>query len=87
MTTTTFHKVNPIEAVNWNSYADDVPNDAPGDDCPDHGPYGDDECPKCDYRLLDTLITRHDQGRCVPCGSAAHRSQQCPLVADILFAR
>jgi hypothetical protein len=23
------------------------PGDAPGDDCPDHGPYGDDECPKC----------------------------------------
>jgi hypothetical protein len=19
----------------------------PGDDCPDHGPYGDDSCPKC----------------------------------------
>jgi hypothetical protein len=19
----------------------------PGDDCPDHGPYGDDGCPKC----------------------------------------
>jgi hypothetical protein len=28
-------------------YTDDAPNDAPGDDCPDHGPYGDDECPKC----------------------------------------
>jgi hypothetical protein len=23
------------------------PDDGPGDDCPDHGPYGDDECPKC----------------------------------------
>jgi hypothetical protein len=22
-------------------------DDAPGDDCPDHGPYADDECPKC----------------------------------------
>jgi len=22
-------------------------DDAPGDDCPDHGPYGDDDCPKC----------------------------------------
>jgi hypothetical protein len=26
---------------------EDPPDDAPGDDCPDHGPYGDDECPKC----------------------------------------
>jgi hypothetical protein len=23
------------------------PNDAPGDDCPEHGPYADGECPKC----------------------------------------
>ena len=38
-------------------------------------------------RLLDTLRTRQDQGRCVPCGSAAHRSQQCPLIADRLFIR
>jgi|FLYN01.1.fsa_nt_gi hypothetical protein len=29
---------------------DTLPNDAPGDDCPEHGPYADDECPKC---LLD----------------------------------
>lgn len=21
----------------------------PGDDCPEHGPYADDECPKCDF--------------------------------------
>lgn len=26
----------------------DVPDDAPGDDCPEHGPYADPECPKCD---------------------------------------
>lgn len=26
---------------------DDTPNDAPGEDCPDHGPYADDDCPKC----------------------------------------
>jgi len=25
----------------------DPPTDAPGDDCPDHGPYADDDCPKC----------------------------------------
>lgn len=24
--------------------ADDTPQ---GDDCPDHGPYADDDCPKC----------------------------------------
>ena len=24
------------------------PDDDPGDDCPDHGPYDDDDCPKCD---------------------------------------
>jgi hypothetical protein len=23
------------------------PDDGPGDDCPDHGPHADDECPKC----------------------------------------
>jgi hypothetical protein len=23
------------------------PTDAPGEDCPDHGPYADEECPKC----------------------------------------
>jgi hypothetical protein len=28
-------------------YTDDTPTDAPGDDCPDHGPYADPECPKC----------------------------------------
>lgn len=27
--------------------ADDAPTDGPGNDCPDHGPYADDECPKC----------------------------------------
>ena len=27
--------------------ADDAPTDAPGEDCPSHGPYADDECPKC----------------------------------------
>lgn len=27
---------------------DEVPDDAPGDDCPEHGPYADDDCPKCD---------------------------------------
>jgi hypothetical protein len=26
---------------------DSLPTDAPGDDCPDHGPYGDGDCPKC----------------------------------------
>ena len=26
---------------------DTLPTDAPGDDCPDHGPYADDDCPKC----------------------------------------
>ena len=24
-----------------------LPDDAPGDDCPEHGPYADDDCPKC----------------------------------------
>ncbi len=27
--------------------ADELPTDAPGDDCPDHGPHADDDCPKC----------------------------------------
>jgi hypothetical protein len=27
---------------------DDLPPaDGPGNDCPDHGPYADEECPKC----------------------------------------
>ena len=26
---------------------DSPPTDAPGNDCPDHGPYADEECPKC----------------------------------------
>jgi hypothetical protein len=24
-----------------------IANNDPGDDCPDHGPYADDGCPKC----------------------------------------
>jgi len=28
-------------------YPDGMPDDAPGDDCPDHGPHTDDDCPKC----------------------------------------
>ena len=29
---------------------DDLPTDAPGDDCPEHGPYDGDpgECPSCE---------------------------------------
>jgi len=27
--------------------ADEAPTDAPGNDCPDHGPYADNDCPKC----------------------------------------
>jgi hypothetical protein len=26
---------------------DDLPTDAPGSDCPDHGPHAEEECPKC----------------------------------------
>lgn len=26
---------------------DDTPTDAPGDDCPDHGPYTGTDCDKC----------------------------------------
>lgn len=26
---------------------DELPDDAPGGDCPEHGPYADDDCPKC----------------------------------------
>jgi hypothetical protein len=37
-----------MDAVNWSihDYTDPV-DDEPGDDCPEHGPYADDECPKC----------------------------------------
>jgi hypothetical protein len=34
--------------MNYDPSPDETPADAPGDDCPDHGPYDDDECPKCD---------------------------------------
>lgn len=37
---------------------DDVPTDAPGDDCDDHGPYADDDCPKCNCGATATLIVR-----------------------------
>lgn len=30
---------------------DDAPTDAPGGDCPDHGPY-DDDCPKCEIDVM-----------------------------------
>jgi hypothetical protein len=69
----------PYSAASWSTVDDEPPpDDGPG------GPLipGDDG-----YGYLDTLRTRQDQGRCVPCGSASHRSQQCPLIADILFAR
>lgn len=34
--------------VNWNSSDDDeAPTDAPGGDCPEHGPYVED-CDKCE---------------------------------------
>jgi hypothetical protein len=29
-------------------FYDDYPSDEPGSDCPEHGPYADDDCPKCD---------------------------------------
>jgi hypothetical protein len=28
-------------------HTDNPPDDGPGDDCPDHGPHADDDCPKC----------------------------------------
>jgi hypothetical protein len=46
------------------------PNDAPGDDCPDHGPYGDDDCPKC----------------ADPDCQGLHHTQQCPAIRELLFA-
>lgn len=33
--------------MKWNHIDDEAPSDAPGDDCPDHGPYSVPECPKC----------------------------------------
>lgn len=29
------------------SFYDPPPDDAPGDDCPDHGPYDGEDCDKC----------------------------------------
>lgn len=28
-------------------FFDDLPTDGGGGDCPSHGPYGDEDCPKC----------------------------------------
>lgn len=30
-----------------NQEATATEDDEPGEDCPDHGPYADDDCPKC----------------------------------------
>lgn len=50
---------------------DDIPTDAPGTDCPDHGPTNDDNCPKCDRAaaqradtaLATRVLNEYDAGR------------------------
>jgi hypothetical protein len=32
----------------WLTPIESDPDDADGEDCGEHGPYADDECPKCD---------------------------------------
>lgn len=51
--------VEPLTA----SADDDIPTDAPGDDCPDHGPYGDDECPKCSLIAIGSRVELLGFGR------------------------
>ena len=81
-TPTTFHKVNPpVFFASWSTADDDIKGIDTEPELPPVYPE------EGGYMLLDTLRTRQDQGRCVPCGSAAHRSQHCPLIADRLFAR
>lgn len=69
------------------------PDDAPGGDCPDHGPYADDECPK-DARTLLFLACK-EALRCGVFGTtripdqlrgaiaAALREEQAALAAEV----
>jgi hypothetical protein len=74
----------PVVMVNWNS----VDDEAPGDDCPDHGPYADDECPKCatvaraKLRPLPTAVTRQS----IQFESALQRNRQCAHCGGAHFA-
>lgn len=73
------------------SPGDAAPADAPGDDCPDHGPYGDDECPKCECGANATVPV-YIAGRKTPLCSAcyaraftytAHPVCHCGAIATI----
>ena len=42
-----------LDALSWSNpisayEPDDAPDDAPGSDCPEHGPSAGDDCPDCD---------------------------------------
>ena len=41
--------------------ASDPPTDAPGEDCPDHGPHADEQCPKCELASLDLPLETADK--------------------------
>lgn len=47
---TTFHTADLVsQEVQYRTFlsSTDPIDDEPGDDCEDHGPYADDDCPKC----------------------------------------
>jgi hypothetical protein len=74
-TPTTFHKVSPpVYFASWSTAADPPPDD-PGIGTEPEGPPVYPE--EGGYMLLDTLMTRIDQGRCLLCGSWTHQAWVC----------
>jgi hypothetical protein len=60
--------------ASWSTYADPPPPDPGIDTEPPEPPvYPEDN----GYMLLDTLMTRIDQGRCLLCGSWTHAAYNC----------
>lgn len=70
------------------SAVDDTP---PGNDCPDHGPYADDDCPKCRARqnlAINRVIVRVHATLHIPCKLCGgdHLTQHCASIRVRLFA-
>lgn len=73
---------------------DDPGENDPGDDCPEHGPYADDDCPKCEGtgRIPNFAATGAlDGGYSDPCDTChackgRHVTQRCPTIRELLFA-
>jgi hypothetical protein len=84
MTLSTFHKVN-LDA-SWSTapvaFYDPPPPDPGIDTEPELPPVYPEEG---GYMLLDTVLTRQNQGRCVNCGGK-HITYQCVEIGDLLLA-